>query len=211
MHQAARFPCTTLRVAALAMLATGCWQDPAPREQGNARVAAPSNAAVAPATGALHGEAGTAGTARISRYTELSGCPVVAQNIEEAGYRVLECEGPGGFAVRLVTADARDNLMIKPADGDFASLRMPGLVNGAFSTVRPRVEWRGTRDAAFVPDAQVVRYMAAENPDDPAEEAAYLVVVRLTAPGACVAALLPPSPTQSDDARKRADSAPGCM
>ena len=197
---------------ALAVLALGaCKRDaspPAPEVAANAASAA--NAVDEPPAPPASGDTPPAPDARRSVYTELDDCPVLVDTPEEAGYRVQECEGPGGFKVRLVTADARDNLMIQAPSGEFISLRLPELVNGAFGTVRPRVEWRGLEGAAFAPDALVARYMVAEDPSDPARETAYLVVARLTAPGPCVAARVSPSPTQSDEARELADSAPAC-
>jgi hypothetical protein len=197
---------------ALAILATGaCKRDAPPPVPEAATMEAPAPSAVDdPAVPPASSRTTPASGARISVYTELDECPVLVDTPEEAGYRVQECEGPGGFKVRLVTADARDNLMIQAPGGEFLSLGLPELVNGAFGTVRPRVEWRGLERAAFVPDILVARYMVAEDPSNPTRETAYLVVARLTAPGPCVAARVSPSPTQSDEARELADSAPEC-
>lgn len=197
---------------ALAILASGaCKRDaPSPAPEAATKKAPAPSAVDDPATPPASSRTTLASYARTSVYTELDECPVLVDTPEEAGYRVQECEGPGGFKLRLVTADARDNLMIQAPGGEFVSLGLPELVNGAFGTVRPRVEWRGLERTAFVPDVLVARYMVAEDPSDPSRETAYLVVARLTAPGPCVAARVSPSPTQSDEARELADSTPEC-
>lgn len=204
-----------LTLAALALLVAACTpaEQPASAHADTAPADAPAQAspaetpdgtADAPESGAPHG--------RVSRYTDISDCPVVVSRPDEAGYRVTECAGPAGHAVRVSEADGRYNLLVRAHGQEFVSLRIPEHTGGGFSRIDGRVEWRGSEvDGAFAPDVLVLRYLVAEDPANPERETSYLVPVRLAAPGPCIAALIAPGADQSTQARALADADPGCL
>ncbi|MFD0738501.1 hypothetical protein ACFQZQ_04265 [Lysobacter koreensis] len=149
---------------------------------------------------------------RSSVYADLGDCRVIGSQPDEAGYRESECAAPAGFALRHVEADGRGNLLVRKPGGEFVSLRLPEQRGGAFSQIAPRVEWRGSGDGdAFVSDVLVLRYLAWEDPADPKKQTAYLIPVALAGDRPCVAAFIAPGPGQSAEARRVADSAPGCL
>lgn len=197
---------------AIAVGVTACDNDPAPRQSPDAP---PPAADVEPAPRAVANPA-TPNQApdgdRSSVYGQLANCNVTRSQPDEAGYRVSECAAPAGFALRLVEADGRHNLFVRKPGGEFVSLRLPEQRGGAFSEIASRVEWRGSGDGdAFVPDVLVLRYLAWEDPHDPKKQTAYLVPVALGADAPCVAGFIAPGPGQTAEARRVADSAPGCL
>src|SRR3546814_7167589 len=51
----------------------------------------------------------TGDAARVSRYTSLSDCKLIRERPEEAGFAESRCPGVGGYALRLIDADARQD------------------------------------------------------------------------------------------------------
>ena len=146
-----------------------------------------------------------------SRYTRLTGCTLTRSAPEEAGFFEHECPGEGGYRLRHVEADLRENLVVLAPGGGEHSLELPALAAGAFSSTGDTVEWRGESGAdGFVPAALIVRQSAVEDPDPNIPEVSYLVVARL-APTPCVVARVPPGPDQNVRAREAADRGGECL
>ena len=145
------------------------------------------------------------------RYTRLTGCTLTRSAPEEAGFFEHECPGEGGYRLRHVESDLRENLVVLAPGGGEHSLELPALAAGAFSSTGETVEWRGEAGAGgFDPTALIVRQSAVEDPDPQVPEVSYLVVARL-APTPCVIARVPPSPDQNARARAAADRGVECL
>ncbi|HYM85275.1 MAG TPA: hypothetical protein VET30_00930 [Pseudoxanthomonas sp.] len=155
----------------------------------------------------------TPSATRNSLYSELKDCRLMEAKPDEAGYRLSECSGPAGHVLRVIESDGRFNVMVQVPGSSFTSLRLSELGGGAFSELGQRVEWRGKSEGnAFVPDVLVLRYAVADDPRNPSHDTSYLVPVALTGKGRpCVAALIRPGPDQSEQARRIADGASGCL
>lgn len=191
-----------MKMIALALIAT------------TAACSAPAPDAAAPANEATPApvEATAASPTRAFRYTSLADCPVVTENREEGAYRVTECPGLGGYRVRLVDADARQNLILIDAAGTEHSLELPSRFSGAFSTIGTQVEWRGPASAdaaAFRPDRMILRYDAFLDPETPDRPTSHLVIVQVDATP-CIVATIEPGADQNDRARTEADSGDSC-
>lgn len=146
-----------------------------------------------------------------SRYTRLTGCTLIRSAPEEAGFFEHECPGEGGYRLRHVEADLRENLVVLAPGGGEHSLELPALAAGAFSSTGDTVEWRGEpRKSRFEPTALIARQSAVEDPDPQVPEVSYLVVARL-APIPCVIARVPPGPDQNVRAREAADRGGECL
>jgi hypothetical protein len=158
------------------------------------------------ASSAAHSSATLLG--RLSQYTPLTGCRVTTSKPDEAGYRVSDCPGFGGYGIQLVESDGRENLMIQPPEGPAQSLRLPEHGGGGFSDLGEHAEWRGDPGAA--PQALIVRYKVVEKADAPESWTSYLFVVSLTG-RPCVAAKVPPGAQQNDEARHIADGPMTCL
>lgn len=184
-------------LAAFALLATAC-SDSAP----------PSGRDETPSIEARLG-AEVAEPEERSRYTRLTGCTLTRSAPEEAGFFEHECAGEGGYRLRHVESDLRENLVVLAPGGGEHSLKLPALAAGAFSSTGDVVEWRGEGDP-FVPAALIVRQSAVEDPDPQVPEVSYLVVARL-APSPCVITRVPPGPGQNARARAAADRGGKCL
>src|SRR5690606_18140759 len=111
MHRLTRLP----RVAPcafplLALLLFACSSQDAedtaeapPSASASAESPAPAPAAQPPAPEAEN---------RLSRYSSIAKCPLVKSAPEEAGFYEYECPGEGGYDVRLVEADLRQNIVL---------------------------------------------------------------------------------------------------
>src|SRR3546814_11025033 len=75
----------------------------------------------------------TGDAARVSRYTSLSDCKLIRERPEEAGFAESRCPGVGGYALRLIDADARQNLLVERPGGGNASIRLSELGRGGVS------------------------------------------------------------------------------
>ena len=207
-HVTASTPARSGIVLLIALCAAGCQ----PRTPAGMAATPEPAPRAAPAAPTAHPDAALPAAARSSRYAELKDCRLLEARPDEAGYRLTECDGPARHALRVVESDGRFNVMVRVPGGEFTSLRLSELGNGAFSQLGERVEWRGAgAGEAFVPDMLVLRYAVADVSADPARETSYLVPVALAGEGPCVAALVKPGPGQSDQARRIADAAPGCL
>jgi len=163
----------------------------------------PSEAATSPAA--------VADAGRAFRYTSLDDCPLLRSAPEEAGFYEYECPGEGGFKLKLVEADLRQNIMVvPPGGGEERSLDLAALSGGGFSELEDLVEWRGTMESgAFKPDALILRQEVAEGSEGQ-EDTSYLIAVKL-AGTPCAVARIAPGPGQNEQARAAADGAGSCL
>ena len=187
-------------LAAAVLLAAACSDDTAaPPERGAA--AEPQAAPIADIAEPEEG----------FRFTRLTGCTLTRSAPEEAGFFEHECPGEGGYRLRHVEADLRENIVVLAPDGGEHSLELPELADGAFSSVGETAEWRGRHDAdGFVPTALILRHSVMESPDRGVPEVSYLVVAKLL-PQPCVIARVPPGPDQNRRARETADADGACF
>ncbi len=149
---------------------------------------------------------------RASLFTPIakSNCRTVESNIEEGGYVRQRCEGPSGYGFEIVESDLRQSMvLIPPTGGKEVDLPFSTVVaKGAFNNLGPTLEWRGPTGGNF--ETLTVRVNVAP-PEGGKGEISNLVVVRL-APPACIVAIVPPGPSQSDKARAVADATlPPCL
>ena len=120
-----------------------------------------------------------------------------------------QCAGPDGWSLRIGDSDARQRLTVLQPTGHEAPLDTARIGGGGFSSFGRTAEWRGPAGPAFAPDALIVRYQVAEQPQ-PAPETAYLLAVRL-APEPCIVARIAPGPQQNALARAAADRGGACL
>lgn len=186
-------------LAAFALLAAGCSEPPSP----------PGGDDTPPVEARPAAEA--AEPEGRSRYTRLTDCTLIRSAPEEGGFFEHECPGEGGYRLRHVESDLRENLVVLGPGGGEHSLALPALASGAFSSTGDTVEWRGESGAeGFVPAALIVRQSAVEDPDPKVPEVSYLVIARLV-PSPCVIARVPPSADQNARAREVADRGGDCL
>ena len=182
----------------LTLLAAACSseEDPADAAEPAARASEPSPA---PAPAVVH------------RYTRLDDCRLLRSAPEEATFYEYECLGEGGYRLRKVQSDLRDNLVVLAPDGSEHKLDLPALASGAFSELGDTAEWRGTETArVFAPHALIVRQSVVQDPDPAVPERSYLLAIRLT-PRPCVVARLEPGPAQNERAREVAERPGPCL
>jgi hypothetical protein len=160
--------------------------------------AAPEGPAAVPA--AAPGEEGA------SRYTSLEGCRLLRADTEGGGFSEELCAGPAGYSLKRGEGDGRQNLVLVRPDGRENNPQLPSWSGGGFSTLGPRVEWRGSP-----PQALIVRYSVAEQPDRTDRPTSYLVVMRLRDGEPCMAGKVPPGPGQNAQARRLADGNGECL
>lgn len=145
------------------------------------------------------------------RYTSLANCTLLRSAPEEGGFFEHECPGEGGYRLRHVEADLRENIVVLSPDGTEHGLGLPALANGAFSSTGDTVEWRGeAKSETFVPRALIVRQSAMEDPNPAVPEVSYLVVAKL-GKEPCVVARIAPGPDQNERARAAADAGGECL
>jgi len=165
---------------------------------------APAPVAVETAT-----PAGPAVKGREFRYTSLD-CPLIRSNPDEGGFFEYECPGEGGYKLKLVEADLRQNIIVVAPDGASRSLELSALAGGRFNELGETVEWRGkVEGGTFSPDAMILRQEVVEDPDGQ-KEVSYLVPVRLTG-RPCAVGRIAPGAGQNDQARAAADGRGACL
>lgn len=146
-----------------------------------------------------------------SRYTSLVDCALIRSAPDEGGFFEHECPGEGGYRLRHVESDLRENIVVLSPGGGEHGLGLPALANGAFSSTGDTVEWRGeAKGERFVPRALIVRQSAMEDPDPAVPEVSYLVVAKL-GEEPCVVARIAPGPDQNERARAAADAGGECL
>lgn len=142
------------------------------------------------------------------RYTSLEGCELLELQRDEGGYSVHRCPGEAGYWLKRTEADGRQDLALAARDGREHGLNLPGMVGGGFSTLGPRVEWRGPGGR---PSAMIVRYAVVEDPAAPERPTSYLAVARLGPGAPCVIGKVPPGPGQNAAARRLAEAGGPCL
>lgn len=169
---------------------------------------APAPSPSATASPAPDPAATAAATGRTSRFTQLTGCPLIESAPDEAGYYLYRCPGTGGYQLRHTLSDGRESLAVQPpgAGGDGFGLKIPEIAGAGFGELGDRVEWRGGEgDGDFRPDALVLRYRVAEDPNRPTVHTSYLLAARIRPGSACITARIPPGPDQNARAQAAAD------
>ena len=147
----------------------------------------------------------------VRRNTSLEGCDLIRSEPEEAGFYEYECEGLGGYRLRLVQADLRENVVVLPPEGAEQSLDLPALADGAFSSIGDVAEWRGAMvGERFRPVALILRQSVMEGSGAEVRNVSYLLAVRL-ADTPCVVARIAPGPEQDELARAAADAGGECL
>lgn len=191
-------------IGALAGLAAACAacapDQPAAEREGAATET--SAAAAAPDDG------------RRSRYTRLDRCRLIERSpTDEGDYAALACPGLGGYRLRLIEDDLRQDLVVELPGGGERSLALSEATgSGGFSRLGETVEWRGEGNGeAFRPDAMILRYFVVENAETPERETSYLLTVALGQGRPCVTGKLPPGGEQNERARRLADGDAGCL
>lgn len=134
--------------------------------------------------------------------TKTSACRTISSNPDEGGSYEGECNGVGGYKIRLIEGDIRQTLnIITPAKKKF-ELNFWGFYGG-FSSIGEKIEWR---TKGGVPVALIARFNVAEN-DDPRRNRSYLMISKISKTMSCVTDTLLPGPNQNLEARKLADAA----
>jgi len=148
-------------------------------------------------------------TAKVeSVYTKLDtkSCKTLESSVEEAGWYRGECKGIGGYKLQLTEGDIRQSIDVIAPNKKKYELDFSGNVSSAFSYVGAKAEWRVTRKGkTIIPIALIVRFDASENPEDSTKTSSYLVVSKITKNQICVTAVIKPSATANEEARKLAD------
>lgn len=140
--------------------------------------------------------------------TKTSTCRTISSNPNEAGSYEGECQGVGGYKVRLLEGDIRQTLnIITPAKKKF-ELNFWAFYSG-FSAIGEKIEWR---TKAGVPVALIARFNVA-GAEDSSKSTSYLMVSKIGRSSSCVTDVVKPQPNQNEKARELADAAAGkpCM
>ncbi len=134
--------------------------------------------------------------------TKTSACRTISSNPNEGGSYEGECNGVGGYKVRLLEGDIRQTMnIITPAKKKF-ELNFWGFFSG-FSSIGEKIEWR---TKAGVPVALIARFNVAMN-DDPRGDRSYLMVSKISKTSSCVTDYVAAGPKQNETARELADAA----
>ena len=143
-----------------------------------------------------------------SVFTELSArqCVAVPASAGSGDAGALRCKGPAGFSLEIYADDDRASATVLTPDGRRHDLEYWHVVTGHFSVLGPRAEWRlRSHGGRRQPISVIVRIVANENPERPAQTTSYLAVARITASGACVTDRIGPGKAQNAAARIAAD------
>jgi hypothetical protein len=146
---------------------------------------------------------------RSYRYSSLTDCKLVREELDEMPYSESVCRGPAEWAVRIADSDARQTLAVIAPGGRESPLDLSQVNGGGFNSFGPTAEWRGPATEPFVPDSLIVRFHIAERAY-PEPETAYLLAVRLL-PTPCLAARIAPGSQQNAIAREAADRQRNCL
>ena len=134
--------------------------------------------------------------------TKTSSCRTISSNPNEGGSYEGECNGVGGYKVRLIEGDIRQTLnIVTPAKKKF-ELNFWGFYGG-FSYIGERIEWR---TKGGVPVALIARFNVASG-DDSKKSTSYLMVSKIGKTQSCVTDVVMPGAKQNETARELADAA----
>jgi hypothetical protein len=144
----------------------------------------------------------TAQNKSIYTSTKTSACRTISSTPDGAGSYEGECNGAGGYKIRLLEGDIRQTInIITPARKKF-ELNFWGFYGG-FSYVGEKIEWRMKGTA---PVALIARFSVANN-EYPAKSTSYLMVSKIGKTSSCVTDVVPPQANQNEKARELADAA----
>ncbi len=134
--------------------------------------------------------------------TKTSACRTISSNPNEAGSYEGECNGTGGYKIRLLEGDIRQTLnIITPSRKKF-ELNFWSFF-GSFSYIGEKIEWR---TKSGVPVALIARFTVS-NPENEKKSTSYLMVSKIGKASSCVTDVVAPGPKQNEDARTLADAA----
>ncbi|WP_265571605.1 hypothetical protein [Sphingomicrobium nitratireducens] len=146
-----------------------------------------------------------------SSYTTLAECEVLSDDRHEGGTLERQCEGPAGYAMRVLESDLDVDVSIVPPEGDPVALDLPTINSNGMSFLGGTVEWRGVDGQP--PRALIMRHIVENGAQDPmGPETSWLMVAAIGDP-TCLVARVPPGPGQNVAARRFADrdSFPDCL
>src|SRR5437899_1710340 len=133
--------------------------------------------------------------------TKTNACLKISSNPNEAGSYEGECNGVGGYKVRLLEGDIRQTInIITPSRKKF-ELDFWGFYGG-FSSIGEKIEWR---TKAGVPVALISRFNVAGS-DDTQKSKSYLMVSKIGPRMSCVTDVVEAGPDQNVKARALADA-----
>jgi hypothetical protein len=134
--------------------------------------------------------------------TKTSNCRTISSNPDEAGSYEGECQGVGGYKVRLLEGDIRQTLnIITPAKKKF-ELNFWSFYGG-FSYIGEKIEWR---TKGGVPVALIARFSVAGT-DETKKSTSYLMISKIGKAMSCVTDVVLPGVKQNEKARELADAA----
>ena len=139
---------------------------------------------------------------------EAKACRTIEENVDEGGWILQECPGVGGYKLEVMEGDLRQSINVISPNGTKTELDLWYLINGGFSYVGPKAEWRVTgKGKQAKPHALIVRFTEDAQPDANITAKSYLVVVKLTKDSVCITDLVDPqTKNQNAAARKLADA-----
>lgn len=203
----------TLALVALLGLTTACMpeekkQDATPKREAAGVAEATTSASVIPEAQAAPATAG----GRVAQYTNLKTCKTLEENPDEA-WATLSCTGLGGYNLKILAGDSREDLAVLPPGGEERAIEMSTAVgNSGFNSLGDTVEWRGVNvGGKFKPDSMVVRFRVSTDPNYPEKITSYLLAVSLTKDKPCITKVILPGPGQNEQARAAADAPGACL
>lgn len=190
----------SFQTVAIAFLLAGCSESQAPSDPEAAR-----QQQTAVPTSAPSESSKPTSVERVSQYTKLTDCKTIEVNEDEA-YSSAACPGKGGYALEIHESDLRQTIVVISPDGKKQDLQLASATRrGGFNYVGDVIEWRGVEaDAAFRPEALILRFNVTEDPEHTEKSTSYLLTAKLNGKP-CVTAMLAPRPEQNKKARVAAD------
>lgn len=144
-----------------------------------------------------------------SMYSSLqpNDCRTLEISEEEAGWYKGICEGVKGYRLILTEGDLRQDIQVITPAGKTFTLDLGRIVSPAFSSVGEVAEWRIANKRDSRPFALIIRFNAAEYPEQPEKNRSYLVVSKLTPQQVCVTDVVKPIAQANEKARQLAQQA----
>lgn len=144
-------------------------------------------------------------------YTSLTkpACTVISPSDDYVEGETLRCPGVGGYSILNTEFDLREDITIVDAQGTKHVLDLPSVIDGGFSYVGAKAEWRVKKKGTTVtPIALIVRFFTQHTDDnDKRTTKQYLVVAKITPNTVCVTDSVISSATMNIQARRKADTA----
>ncbi len=138
-----------------------------------------------------------------SSYTSIvaAGCKTI-QFDEESASSTQQCESFWQIGVLVLEGDLRQSITLV-RDGQEYPLEFWSTVTSAFSELGDKIEWRHIKRRPDRLAGMIVRLNAAENPEQPEQTTAYLVVSKVTPQQVCVVGKIPPQADGSQNVQAR--------